>query len=404
MGFSWNIKKAGYRVYQEALGVGVKLINFPNQLVLSGNGTLVQAADILKKQGAKSVFITCSRSVHRHGLMDGMLAALDEGFIKYTIFEDINANPTTANVDAGYELYKANGCDSIITIGGGSPMDCAKGIGLRVTNPELSYEDMRSMLKIHHRVPFMIAVPTTAGTGSESTVAAVISNPEKHDKYAIVSPKLMPHCVILDAGLTTGLPADFTAYTGMDALTHAIEAYIGIIDTKLTDREALRAIKLTLKYLSKAFDTPNDLEAREKMLVASNKAGIAFTRVYVGYVHSFSHAMSALYNVGHGKTNAIILPYMLDFYGASIYKKMGEIARYCGIKGDSDKELCEKLIATIRSMNERFGIPTYVEEISESDIDTIVKKALHEGNPGYPVPKIMNYDEGVELVKKLMKK
>lgn len=407
MGLLWSIKKVCYRAYHKVVGIGVRLLPFPDQLVLSGNNTLVQAADILKKQQVRSVFITCSRSVHKHGLMDGLLKTLDEQRIFYTIFEDISANPTTDNVEAGLALYKENACEAIITIGGGSPMDCAKGIGLRITNPDLSYNDMRSMLKIRHRIPFMIAVPTTAGTGSESTVAAVISNPAEHDKYAIVSPMLMPHCVILDAGLTVGLPADFTAYTGMDALTHAIEAYIGVIDTKRTDREALKAIKLTFKYLDRAYDKPDDLEAREKMLVASNKAGIAFTRVYVGYVHSFSHAMSALYNVGHGKTNAIILPHMLDYYGSTIYEKMGEIARYCGIHAasgnDSDKELTQALIAKIRSMNERYSIPTYVEEIKDEDIATIVTKALHEGNPGYPVPKIMNFDEGVELVKSLCK-
>lgn len=406
MSLLFSLKKVCYRTYHVVAGAAVKCIKFPGQNIISGTNALNGCADILEKRNIKSVFITCSKSVHKHGLMDGMLKGLEEKKIAYTIFEDINANPTVANVEAGLAIYKENNCEAIITVGGGSPMDCAKAIGLRISCPNLSYNDMRSMLKIHHRIPFTIAVPTTAGTGSESTVAAVISNPEKHDKYAIVSPFLMPHVVILDGNLTIGLSPEFTAYTGMDALTHAIEAYIGVMDTKLTSKEALEACKLVFEYLQTAYHHPDNLEARNQMLVASNKAGVAFTRVYVGYVHSLSHAMSALYNVGHGKTNATILPVMLDYYGSSIYKKMGEIARYCSIGSAtaSDRELTELLIDRIRKLNEEFSIPSCVEELKEEDIPTVVKKALKEANPGYPVPKIMDKSDCTACCMKLLKK
>lgn len=396
--------KAGYRIYHGIVGIAVRCLKFPKQEMISGRNCLVKAAELVEKHSVKSVFITCSRSVHRNGLMDEMLALLEKKGIKYVIYEDINANPTVGDVDRGYEIYIENNCEAIITIGGGSPMDCAKGIGLRVTNPKLSYEDMRSMLKIRHRPPYTVAVPTTAGTGSESTAAAVISNPEKHDKYAIISPKLMPHAVILDAGLTAGLPKNMTAYTGMDALTHAIEAYIGVIDTKYTDKMALEAIRMIFEWLERACDEPQNLEARDKMLLASNKAGAAFTRVYVGYVHAVSHALSALYNVGHGKTNAIILPLMLEYYGEAVYSKLAQIARYCKIEGTGDKELALTLISEIRDLNETLGIPSYVEELKEEDIPVIVRKVMHEANPGYPVPRILTYEEIAAFVRGLLKK
>lgn len=401
------LKKAGCRIFQAVEGAVVKVTPYPKQEVICGNKTLKNAAGILRKREVKSVFITCSRSVHRNGLMDEMLDELEKAGIRYVIFEDINANPTVGNVDEGYQLYCENDCEAIITVGGGSPMDCAKIIGIKVTNPKLSYADMRSMLKIRHRMPFMIAVPTTAGTGSESTIAAVISDPANRDKYVVLSPMLMPHCVILDPWLTVGLSSSFTAYTGMDALTHAIEAYIGTIDTKASSMQALEAIRLTFENLETAFNEPSNIEARENMLKASNLAGVAFTRVFIGYVHAFSHAMSALYNVGHGKTNAIILPYILEYYGKTIYKKMARIARYIGVDKEmeingalDDEALCKLLIIKIKELNIRLDIPTHVEEIRKEDIHILVSKALHEGNPKYPVPKIMNYEEGVELFEK----
>lgn len=409
MSLLWSCKKAGYRTYHAVAGVAVKALKFPEQRIITGKGTLAQAADIFAGQGSKSVFVACSRSVRRNGLLDEVFKGLTDKGIKYIIYEDIHPNPSTEDVEMGYALYQQNRCDAILAVGGGSPLDCAKAVGIREVCPKLSYPQMKNMLRINRRLPFMVAVPSTAGTGSESTVAAVISNHETHEKYAIVSPNLMPHCVILDPALTMGLPAGLTATTGMDALTHAIEAYIGTMNFKDADDEALDAIKMIFGYLERSVDSPDDEEARVQMLVASNKAGYAFTREYVGYVHSFSHALSALYDLPHGRTNAILLPILLDFYGESIYKKMAEISRYAGLDKDiqgqpTDEELAKDLIGRIRALNTKFGIPDYVEEIKNKDIDTLVKKALDEANPGYPVPKIMNYDEGCELLKAVKKK
>lgn len=409
MGILWSVKKAGYRTYHAVAGAAVKAIKFPDQNIITGEGTLAQAADLFAEQGCTSVFVACSRSVHKHGLLDAVLEGLDGKGIRHIIYEDIHPNPSTDDVEMGFALYKQNRCDAILAVGGGSPLDCAKAIGLRAVCPKLGYREMKNMLRINRRLPFMVAVPSTAGTGSESTVAAVISNHDNHEKYAIVSPNLMPHCVILDPVLLAGLPAGLTASTGMDALTHAIEAFIGTMNYSDADREALDAIKMIFESLEFSVDNPGDLAAREKMLVASNKAGYAFTREYVGYVHSFSHALSAMYDVPHGRTNAILLPVILDYYGESIYAKMAEISRYVGFAAEfsegeaTDENLTKDLIARIRALNVKFGIPDYVEELKNRDVRTIVHKSLAEANPGYPVPRIMNYDEGCAIMKAVKK-
>jgi len=400
---STSIKKIIYRSYHFIAGAAIKCVPFPKQEIITDSKNLTICTELLLKQNINSVFIASSRSVHRNGLLDDLLTSLIKENIKYAIYEDIGANPTISNVENGLKIFKANNCKAIIMVGGGSPMDCAKAIGLRVACPNLSYKDMRSMLKITHRIPYTIAIPTTAGTGSESTVAAVISDPQNQDKYAIVSPFLMPHAVILDGSLTLLLSPQYTAYTGMDALTHAIEAYIGIMDTRASNIEALNACKLIFDNLEIAYNDSSNIKARNAMLLASNKAGFAFTRVYVGYVHAISHALSAMYNLGHGLTNAIILPYILEYYGSSIYKKMGEIARFSSIGPSeaSDKELTEILIAKIKEMNNIFSIPDHIEEIKEADIEIIVKKALHEANPGYPVPKIMEKKDCTQILRDL---
>ncbi len=263
---------------------------------------------------------------------------------------------------------------------------------------------MKHMSKIKKAMPFFIAVPTTAGTGSESTVGAVITDTTVHSKYAVLSMFLMPSCAVLDEELTLELPKDITAYTGVDALTHAVEAYIGMFGTDYTNQEALKAIKMIFENLEKVYLQGNNLELRKNMLIASNHAANAFTRAYTGYVHTISHALSAIYDVGHGKTNAIILPYMLKYYGKSIENKLAEIAVYTGLgtKGEGQTILANKVIDKIQKMNECMNIPCKIEELKEKDIKVIVNKALKEGNPAYPVPKIMNHEEMEKVIKEML--
>lgn len=278
-------------------------------------------------------------------------------------------------------------------------MDCAKVAGARVSNPNTTVSQMRGLLKVFKKLPPFFAVPTTAGTGSETTLAAVVSNMQTHEKYAINDPKLRPKYAVLDPELTTGLPKKITSTTGMDALTHAVEAYIGQSGVKSTNDYAEKATKLIFDNLEKAYEDGKDIEARENMLVASFYAGMAFTRAYVGYVHAIAHNLGGLYGTPHGLANAVILPHVLEYYGETAHEKLAKLADIVGIDGDSDKEKAEKFIEEIKEMNEEMDIPEHFDFIKDEDIPTIVARALKEGNPLYPVPKIMDEEDCTKVVK-----
>ena len=238
------------------------------------------------------------------------------------------------------------------------------------------------------RLPLLIAVPTTAGTGSETTLASVITDSQTRHKYAINDFPLIPRYALLDPGLTIGLPPHITATTGMDALTHAIEAYIGNSTTKQTRKCALFAVKTIFENLQECYNNPSNIVAREKMLLASYNAGVAFTKSYVGYVHAVAHSLGGKYNVPHGLANAVILPYVLRKFGRKIYTKLWEMGVYAGLFNNTvSKEVGAKIfIEHIESMNKYMNIPTYIKEIDESDIPALAITAEHEANPLYPVP------------------
>lgn len=400
----WTIKKAYYRTFQTIFKYTAGKIKYPDQEVMTGSDSLSCLYKLLKNNSIDNVLIVTTKSILKLDVMNCMLKNFENNNIKYTIFKEFSPNPTVKDVDNGYKVLIENGCTGIIVIGGGSALDCAKIIGIKYTNNNKSCKQLRNMISIKHHLPFFVAAPTTAGSGSESTVAAVISDHENNAKYPINHPFLRPKYVVLDPKLTIGLPAKMTSTTGMDALTHALEAYIGLTGTSYTNKLALDACKLIFENLEKAYEDGSNLEARSNMLMASNYAGNAFTIALVGYVHSISHAVSALYNVPHGLANAIILPHVLDYYGSSIYKKLAEVARFSNIADNSksDKELAEIVIQKIRDMNKNMDIPETIPEIQRKDIPIIVSKALKEANPLYPVPKLMNEEDCSKVVKELL--
>ena len=261
---------------------------------------------------------------------------------------------------------------------------------------------MRGTLTIRKKIPTLYAVPTTAGTGSETTLAAVVSDPETHEKYAIQDPVLRPKYAVLDAELTVGLPPHITSTTGMDALTHAVEAYIGRSNTKGTEEAARKATRMIFDNLETAYTDGKNLTARENMLEASYLAGVAFTRAYVGYVHAIAHNFGGMYGTPHGLANAVIMPYVLDWYGESAYKRLSELADVAGIvtTETTDAEKATLFIRKIREMNRSMNIPEHLD-VKEEDIETIAKRALREGNPLYPVPKIINKTECMALIRKI---
>lgn len=372
---------------------------------ISGEGSLAKLPAFCKEKGFKNGLLVTDGMLMQLGLTAPLIEGMKKEGLGIVVFDKVVPNPTVTNIEDGLKLYKDNGCDHIIAFGGGSAMDCAKGIGARVARPNKPIPKMKGVLKVLRKLPPLIAIPTTSGTGSEATLAAVISNPETHEKYPINDPVLIPHYAVMDPLLTVGLPKPITSTTGMDALTHAVEAYIGGENTKATKAEAIEATQLIFKYLKRAYDNGEDLEARNKMQKASLLAGMAFTRAYVGYVHAMAHTLGGFYGVPHGLANSIILPYVLDAYGEKAHKKLAQLADAVGIKGKDDAEKAKAFIQEIRDMNAYMEIPSKIEgkwTIKEEDIPTMIKRALKEANPLYPVPKLMGYEEIEALFRQIM--
>lgn len=386
------LRKAYCRIFQFCFKVALPVLPYREPKILT---QMPKLATLLKKKKLNHVLIITDKGITALGLLDNLLQALDEANIKYVIFDETVPNPTIHNVETAKDLYVANNCQAIIGFGGGSSMDCAKITGARVVKPKQSVSKMRGLLKIHKKLPTLIAVPTTAGTGSETTLAAVITDETTHHKYPINDFYLIPKYAVLDYRVTTNLPKHLTSTTGMDALTHAVEAYIGGSTTKYTRRRAERAVQLIYTYLKRAYNDGNDQKAREKMLRASYYAGIAFTQSYVGYVHGIAHSLGGQYGVPHGLANAIILPHFLEEYGSRCHEPLSRLAKLVGLAHEQEdiKTAAEKFIQWIKEMNRDMNIPEYVDGIQKEDIPTMAKFADKECNPLYPVPKLMNAKE-----------
>lgn len=400
----WNLKKIYIRVFQFIMRAFTVVLPFPVPVLLTGAGSVKKLAENLRVQDIKNVLVVTDKTLMDLKRLDDLLASLSEKNIKYTVFDDVQPNPTIENVEVGKAIYKQNKCKAIIAFGGGSPIDCAKVIGARIRNPYLPVRFMKGLFRVIIPIPPLFCIPTTAGTGSETTVVAVITNKSTHEKFAISDLKLVPKIAVLDPELMVGLPPYITSATGMDALTHAVEAYIGQSGNAYTDESAKYATRLIIENIEKAFKDNSDLEARDNMAIASFYAGAAFTRAYVGYVHAIAHNMGGLYDVPHGLANAIILPYVLEFCKKEAENKLADLAVACGFggNGDSSATLADRFIDKVRSLNKKMNIPTYIKELKESDIHLIAERALKESHPLYPVPKLMTHEQCEELVTKLL--
>ncbi|MFF5994443.1 iron-containing alcohol dehydrogenase [Lysinibacillus sp. KU-BSD001] len=383
------------RTYQHTLKLASKWMNYRLPKVVEGKNSVLKLPELVRKQGIHHVLIVTDQGITALGLMQPLLEGLHAQQIRYAIYDQTVPNPTITNIEEAYELYKQSHCEGIIAFGGGSPMDCAKGVAARVARPNLTIPQMKGLLKIRKEMPPFFAIPTTAGTGSEATVAAVVSNSETHEKYALMDPVLIPHVAVLDPLLTVKLPPFITATTGMDALTHAVEAYIGLSNTEETRRYSREAVTLIFDNLYTAYSDGENMEARKNMQKASYLAGVAFTRAYVGNVHAIAHTLGGFYGVPHGLANAVLLPYLLEFYGETVHKPLAELADVIGI-GASYQSVAQKstaFIEAIKQLNRDMHIPDKIEGIVNRDIPLMVERALKEANPLYPVPKIMNKDE-----------
>ncbi len=351
--------------------------------------------DTLKQHKIKKTLIVTDPGIVACGLITKITFVLAKEKISYSVYDQTSANPTVRNVEEALALYQKEHCQALLAIGGGSAMDCAKALGARIACPKKTLGQLKGTLHVLHRIPLLIAVPTTAGTGSENTLAAVITDSEKKHKYVLNDFVLIPRYAILDAELTYSLPPHLTATTGMDALTHAVEAYIGRSTTKETREKALLAVKTIYQNIETAYHDGHNHAAREQMLNAAYLAGFAFSRSYVGYVHAVAHSLGGQYNIPHGLANAVLLPEVLESYGSCIHQKLHMLGCAAGVctEQDSIKAGAGKFIASIRTLNKNMGIPDFLSGIQERDIETMSVHAAKEANPLYPVPKLMTRRE-----------
>lgn len=396
------LEKAFCRVYQKVFFVFQCFLDWSEPQLLTGPGAVKKLPALIKEKGLSKVLVVTDKGLTGLGLPNGLFEELTNAGIGYVVYDGVQPNPSIDNIEEARQMYVDNGCQGIIAFGGGSPMDCAKLAGARVVKPNQPVVKMRGVMKIMKKLPPFFAVPTTAGTGSETTLAAVVSNPKTHEKNACNDPVLRPKYAVLDPELTIGLPPHITSTTGMDALTHAVEAYIGKSNVAATRNYAEKATALIFSNLEAAYNDGKNIEARNNMLLASYYAGMAFTRAYVGYVHAVAHNLGGQYGIPHGLANAVILPVVLEKFGSAIYPQLAKLADIVGITGQTEEEKANMFIAEIYAMNERMNIPKGFAQIKEDDIPIIVERAIKEGNPLYPVPVIWDKDDMTALVKSLM--
>lgn len=383
------------RAFQKAFFVGVHFMPWREPQILHGAGSLKELPNHLKANNVDSILLITDAFLSKTEHFQNIQKYLKEAGIKYAVYDQTIPNPTIDNINDATRLYKKNKCNGLLAFGGGSSIDCAKGVGIRIARPWTPLTLMRGTLRVLKKIPYLVAVPTTAGTGSEATVAAVITNPKTHEKYPINDFVLIPRLAVLDANITLDLPPGLTATTGMDAFTHAIEAYIGYSNFNGSDDAAILAGRLIIENIQTAYHDGHNIKARENLQKAAYLAGFAFTRAYVGYVHSIAHSLGGMYHTPHGLANAVILPHVLEYYGEACEKRLGTFAKAIGaVPAELDNYNASKyFIMRLRELNRSMGIPEYLDFIQDEDIKTLAKAASKEANPLYPVPKILNAKE-----------
>lgn len=370
--------------------------------LISGQGELKQCSLLLKKTACTHVFIVTDKTLTQLGITQQLIDYIEAEQLSYTVFDEVTPDPTISLIEHGVIQYQKNECDSVIALGGGSVMDCAKAIAACAVKNQ-SIIRLSGLFKIRKSLPTFIAIPTTAGTGSEATLVAVVTDPVKKQKFTVIDPSLVPHYAIMDPSLMIGLPAKITAETGIDALTHAIESYIGLHSTEQTRSYCIDAITRIFTYLPLAYNEGENLTARTEMSIASYYAGVAFTRTSIGYVHAIAHQLGGYYHIPHGLANAVLLPHVLAFSFDKAYKQYAKIAVQTGVAEscDSEKIAAEKFIDAIKSLNVTLNIQQSFSEINQEDISLLANRAIREAYCDYPVPKQMTVKECQDILLKV---
>lgn len=352
----------------------------------------------IAQEGTKKVLVVTDAGLVQLGLVARITSALTEAGVESTVFDGVEPDPTFAQVDAGHAQLQREGCDSVLALGGGSPMDAAKVIAAMATNGGVA-QKLVGMFKVRRAPLPLFAIPTTAGTGSEVTLAAVVSDSTTHVKSFCLDPKLLPTMAALDPSLMTGLPPHITAATGMDALTHAVESFLAKTSKSGTEVWATSAVRMIFQNLPKACADGTDLDARKAMALASYYAGLAFTRTSVGYVHAIAHTFGAYYGTPHGRANAIVLPHVLEFSKETAQDRLAALAEVIGIKEGSPAQKAQAFIDAVRDLMAQIDIPYTLADLREEDVTPIAKQALAEAAFNYPVPRFMTQPEAETLLR-----
>ncbi len=398
-----STRAAGLEALMKGAGKVTRYIPIPQPTLMVGPGSSARMGEVIAGFGHSKVLIVTDGVIAKLGLLKGVQDALHTGGTKTVVFDKITPDAPIPLIEEGIDFCREHDCDAIVAFGGGSSMDSAKAIAISMTNRK-PLRALAGYFKGRSNPLPIYAVPTTAGTGSEVTVAAVIADPVKHDKVVIIDPRLVPKMAALDASLMTGLPPHITAATGIDALTHAIEAFVGNWATPYTDGMALAAVGLIFGNLRTCYTKGTDLAAREKMSLASTYAGLAFTRANVGYVHAIAHQFGGKYHTPHGLANAIMLPHVLRYSAPAIQKQLAKLAvrAQLGDESERDDKLAEKFLDAIDQLNRDLGIPLHLDKLQEADIPALAKAACHEAHTGYPVPKYMTQKQCEALIRQVL--
>ena len=369
--------------------------------MIKGEYALLDLVDVLKEKHLTHYMIVTTPGFIKRGTLQSFFDALNQNDIQYSIFHDLKPDPEISDVEKLKEIFVKEGCQALIAIGGGSVIDCSKAALACIQMKNLDVKTVLHTGRVSKPLPLLIAVPTTAGTGSEVTAGAVITDPIQKRKYALSHLFLIPKYAVLDASLLTSLPRKMTAYTGMDALTHAIEAYINCFNNRKTNEYALCAIKSIFQYLVPSFEDGLNKHYRLELLEASYNAGVAISNNYVGYVHAIAHGIGGMYHLQHGMINAIILPIVLEEYGSAVVSKLAKIADVVGITGTTDQDKSKQFIQKLKDLNQIFSIPTSIPEIQEEDIHYLAIGAEKEGNPTYPTPVTWDVEQFEKVIRKI---
>jgi len=355
----------------------------------------------IAQTGVRRLLVVTDAGLVQLGIVGRVTAALADSGVEAFVYDGVEPDPTFDQVDAGFAQLERDGCEAVLAVGGGSPMDAAKVIAAMATNGGRA-EKLVGMLKVRRAPLPLYAIPTTAGTGSEVTLAAVVSHPQTHVKNFFVDPKLLPTMAALDPTLMTGLPPQITAATGMDALTHAVESFLARTSNERTEIWATAAVRMIFENLPKACADGSDLGARKAMALASYYAGLAFTRTSVGYVHAIAHTFGAYYRTPHGRANAIVLPHVLEFSSGPARDRLAALADVIAVGNGGPEAKAQAFIEAVRELMARIGIPSTLADLREEDIPPIARQALAEATFNYPVPRYMSQPEAETLIRAIL--